>query len=412
MERLNMEKLILDENMPNMNRVINRAQDSGINGVHVDLNTVEADAVEDSVEADKNFEKIIKQVKAEDFVASEKDDEKAVGENRWYDQKHPHQPVNNMYTNPTNESKIPVHKHKVVESVDNPKYTVTAYYDYGTKGVESSESFDSLDEVKDFVWDKVQENIVKVCNNITGECVKLANVSLEDIDDPSEWLNDKLNILDEGCTSKKKKVKKSVTEDTDIDSLDDSGNKDWQADYDMYQFITDVLEPDFAKQQHPRNLEVGRGYYKFGTISSPEQDDDTPVVPGIREYRGDIVVMSNEEEELKHVANVLNKYYKIKSSNIMRAEDVVSNRHRNFSKCIVVEVPKWSPDYPLLFTDYMEDIGLNIDDVMETKSKAGKSDAFRRAVDRQKRNDSFETKKSRKSKQTAKEENLCVRKHK
>lgn len=404
-----MKRLTLDENMPNIDRVFKRLHDTKIDGVHTELTMVEADAVEDSVKSDKEFEDAMKEIRHDDTTLSEKDDEKAVGRNRWHDQKHPHRLVNNIYTNPTNESKIVTHKRKVVESVDDPKYTVTSYYDYATRGVESSESFDSLDEVKDFVWEKVQEHIVKACNNITGKCVKLADVPFEDIDDPFEWLNDELNVLDEGCTSKKKKAKKIATEAIDIDSLDDSGNKDWQIDYDMYQFITDILEPDFVKPQHPRNLEIGKGYYKFGTISKPERLDDTPVIPAPNPYRGDILVMSNDEKELEHVANVLNKYYKIKSSDIMSAEDVVPNRHRNFSKCIIVTVPKWSPDYPFMFVDYMEDIGLNIDDVMETTSKAGKSDAFRRAVDRQTRKDKFNTKKI---KGDTKDENLCVRKHK
>ena len=79
----------------------------------------------------------------------------------------------------------------------NNSYECSSYYDTHLRGLEDSSEFDDISEAKDWVWNKVsQGHCVSVLNKSSGRRFDIIDPDFEEIDDPSEWLNEYFRTID------------------------------------------------------------------------------------------------------------------------------------------------------------------------------------------------------------------------
>lgn len=129
-----------------------------------------------------------------------------------------------------------------------------------------------------------------------------------------------------------------------------SDDEDFE-NYDMFVFITNLFTRDH-KEIYKRPLNpLGRPHKHFDYV--PKDEDRSAPSPVSATPEGNILITTVKKEDFADVEAICDKYQ----------FDCSIKPNGKYWTC-EIEVPSYSPGYPMLVEDYFEDLGMSVDDVM------------------------------------------------
>lgn len=147
-------------------------------------------------------------------------------------------------------------------------------------------------------------------------------------------------------------------------------------EFDMFDFIMCLVTDDYPRPKHPfgkvftKFMHAGEDNYTTNTHSGiPQVSTDT---------HGNVVIYAMEKERFEDIIAVLD-YYGIKHSNVQVRQSAAS--YWKFR--LTIYVPMIAPDYPMLASDYFEDRGLTLSDVIKVDGANDWSKTHKTKTDRE-----------------------------